>query len=118
MFVVRHLNQYFMESQSKEAHTLLAIAAFKRGSAQSVKKLAHVHNVPRMTLTDRIKGRASRIDSPVNSRKLDFMEEEVIIRKVLELYSRVFPPRFGDIEEMANQLRMIRDASRVGPRWA
>lgn len=107
-----------MESQSKEARTLLAVAASKVDSTQSVKKLARIYNINRMTLTNRINGRPSRIDLPVNSRKLDLIEEEVIVREVLELDSRGFPPRLGHIEEMANQLRTMRDASRVGPRWA
>lgn len=106
-----------MESQSKEARTLLAVVAFKRDSTQSIRKLAHIYNLTRSTLTDRIQGRASRISLPANSRKLDLIEEEVIVREVLELDSRGFPPRLGHIEEMANQLRTTRDASRVGPRW-
>ena len=44
------------------------------------------------------------------------LEEEVIVREVLDLNSRGFPPRYRDVEDVANRLRTVRAASRVGQR--
>ncbi|KFY31308.1 hypothetical protein V493_01223, partial [Pseudogymnoascus sp. VKM F-4281 (FW-2241)] len=46
------------------------------------------------------------------------LEETTIVQYVLDLDSRAFPPRLRDVEDMANNLCVARDASRVGPRWA
>jgi len=42
----------------------------------------------------------------------------VIVQYVIELYTRAFPPRLCGVEDMANQLRRVRDAPPVGKRWA
>ncbi|RKK06651.1 hypothetical protein BFJ68_g16465 [Fusarium oxysporum] len=52
------------------------------------------------------------------SRKLSDLEEQAIIRFILDLDSRGFPPRLRGIEEMANRLLADRDAPSVGKRWA
>ncbi|KAF6528684.1 hypothetical protein HZS61_008986 [Fusarium oxysporum f. sp. conglutinans] len=44
--------------------------------------------------------------------------EEIIVKFILDLDSRGFPPRLRGVEEMANRLLADRDASPVGKRWA
>lgn len=106
-----------MELQSKEARTILAVAAFKRDPIQHIRELARVYNVNRTTLTRRIHGRDARVDTIPKSRNLTPLEEEVIVRETLYLDSRGFPPRLRHVEDMANQLRTVRGASRVGKNW-
>ena len=106
-----------MESQSKESRMILAVQAFKRNSRQSLRTLAGVYNVNRTTLNNRIKGLGARIDQPANSRNLTLTEEEVIVREILHLDSRGFPPRLRHVEDMANQLRVARNARHVGKNW-
>ena len=106
-----------MESQSKESRMILAVQAFKRNSRQSLRTLAGVYNVNRTTLNNRIKGLGARVDQPANSRNLTLTEEEVIVREIVHLDSRGFPPRLRHVEDMANQLRVARNVRHVGKNW-
>ena len=71
-----------------------------------------------MTLTRRRDGRTARRDTQPNSINLTKSEEEAIIQYVIELSTRSFPPRLSGVEEMANYLLRVRDASPVGKNWA
>lgn len=46
------------------------------------------------------------------------LEEEVIVKHILDLDARAFPPRIADVEAMANSLCATRNAPPVGTRWA
>jgi hypothetical protein len=50
---------------------------------------------------------------PLNLRKLIDLEEEAIVRYILDLDSRVFPPRRSTIKDIANRLLTKRDGGRV-----
>jgi hypothetical protein len=102
----------------KEAQIILAIKALQQDSTQSVRSIAQIYNVPRATLQARINGRAARLDQTTNSQKLTDLEESVLVREILDLQARGFPPRLSAVGDMADKLRTTRDASRVGPRWA
>ena len=107
-----------METLSKKSRILLAIQALKNSNQQSVRSIARIYNVDRMTLQRRMNGRPSRRDTPANSRKLTDLEESVLVQEILDLASRAFPPRLSGVEDMANRLLADRDASCVGPCWA
>jgi hypothetical protein len=64
-----------------------------------------------------MKGIPSRRDSTPNSRKLTPTEELAIVRYILDLDSRRFPPRPQAVQEMADLLLAERDASLVGKNW-
>ena len=49
---------------------------------------------------------------------LTFIEEETIVRYILDMDSRGFPLRIDDVEDMANSLLATRSAKRVGKQWA
>ena len=78
---------------NQEGRILLAIQALKLAQFQSVQAAAKAYDIPRSTLRDRIDGMASRRNSTPNSQKLTPKEEEAIVRYILDLYSRGFPPR-------------------------
>ena len=106
-----------MALPSDEARVILALEAMKNDKKLSIRAASKVYNVPRSTLSHRHAGRRARRDTSPNSRKLTKSEEEAIIRYVLKLCTRSFPPRLRDVEDMANQLLRVRDASPVGTKW-
>ena len=44
-------------------------------------------------------------------------EEDAIVRYILDLDERGFPPRIAGVEDMANLLLERRDGGRVRPNW-
>jgi DDE superfamily endonuclease/helix-turn-helix, Psq domain len=107
-----------MELASEEARILLALRAINRSKPLSLRRAAKLYDVPFTTLRDRKAGRPARHDIQPNCRKLTSYEEQVIVRYILELDSRGFPPRLCRVEDMANLLLAERNAGRVGTRWA
>ena len=107
-----------MESLPKESRIILALEALKKDPKLSVRKAATIYEIPRSSLRDRRAGMQSRRETPANLRKLTDLEEKVLLKRVLDLDTRGFQPRLSDIREMADRLRVARDALYVGPRWA
>jgi hypothetical protein len=107
-----------MPSTSNEARVILALQALQKDKNLSVRAAAKIYGVARKTLGRRRAGIPARRDIPANSRNLTDLEEQTIVQYVVELYTRAFPPRLGDVEDMANQLLRVRDAPPVGKRWA
>ena len=107
-----------MESFNKESQINLAIQAIQQDSKLSIRAAAKIYTVSHSTLSTRIKGITARRDTMPNLRKLTDLEELTIVKHVLDLDARSFPPRICGVEDMANRLRADRDASPVGTRWA
>lgn len=107
-----------MSSPSYEARVILAIEALKSNPKASLRSIAHVYNVDRKTLTQRRDGRTARRDTTPKSRKLTILEEEAIVKRVLELDARSFPPRVCTVQDMANRLLHARNMQPVGKHWA
>ncbi|KAJ6436862.1 Glycerate kinase [Purpureocillium lavendulum] len=107
-----------METPAKESQLNLAIQAMKNDPDLTAKRAAEIYNVPRTTLRRRQKGTLSRRESPPNSATLTELEEKTIVEYVLDLDARSYPPRLGEVGDMANRLLRDRGAPRVGPRWA
>lgn len=106
-----------MSFQSQEARIILAIEAIRASEKLPVARAAKIYNVPRMTLADRMKGRVAKPEKRNARHNLTSSEEETIIRYVLDLDSRGFPPRIASVEDMANLLLATRDAGPVGKQW-
>ncbi len=107
-----------MSAKQKEAQLMLAIEAIKQDPKLSLRKAAKIYRVDHTTLIRRRGGKPARINTIPNSRNLTELEEEIIVQEILDRNSRGFPPRYCDVEDMANRLRAARDAPRVGQRWA
>jgi hypothetical protein len=107
-----------MSLPSNEARVLLAIEALNNDPKASIRAIAHIYNVDRKTLTQRRNGRTARRDTVPNSRKLTVLEEEAIVKRVLELDARSFPPRVCTVQDMANRLLNARNMQPVGKHWA
>ena len=106
-----------MPSTSKENMVILALRALEKNPKLKVNTAAKIYKVDRMTLTRRRDGKPARRDIPANSRKLTDLEEQTIVRYIIELCARAFPPRPAYVEDMANRLLRERDAPPVGKRW-
>jgi hypothetical protein len=107
-----------MEIQTKEARIILAIEAIRTSKKLSQRSAAKIYKVPLSTLSDRIAGRTYRPETKANSLKLTKLEEEVIIRNILDMDSRGFAPRLASVEDMANYILESRGGKRVGKLWA
>src|SRR5947209_2287660 len=101
-----------------EAQLQLALQAMESDENLSLREAAKRYLVPHTTLRLRQKGIRARADTIANSRKLDLLEEEVIVRRVLDLYEQGFSPGYDIVRDIANLLLATRNGSPVGLRWA
>lgn len=107
-----------MEIQTQEARIILAIEAIRTSKKLSCRSTAEIYNVPKSTLSDRMAGRTPRRELKANCHKLTELEEEVIVRNILDIDSRGFAPRLAGVEDMANFILESRGGKRVGKLWA
>ena len=103
-----------MEIQAKEARIILAIEAIRTSKKLSQRSVVKIYKVLLSTLSDRIAGRTYRPETKANSLKLTELEEEVILRNILDMDSRGFAPRLASVEDMANFILESRGGKRVG----
>jgi len=73
-----------MEIQTQEARIILAIEAIRTSKNLSCRKAAKIYIIPEATLRFRIAGRLTCIETRFIRYKLTDLEEEVIIRNILE----------------------------------
>ncbi|KAF4456192.1 hypothetical protein F53441_1609 [Fusarium austroafricanum] len=107
-----------MTQKDYEARILLALHVYQNNPKLGLKRAAKTYKVGYGTLWRRHKGIQSRRDTITKSRRLSNVEEQIIVRFILDLDTRGFPPRLRGVEEMANQLLADRNAPPVGKRWA
>ena len=75
-----------MSIAQNEGQLQLALHAMERDKKITPFAAAKLYGVPRTTLNRRRKGIRSRTETIANSRNLDPLEEQVIIRRVFDLY--------------------------------
>ncbi|KAL2884579.1 hypothetical protein HOO65_110050 [Ceratocystis lukuohia] len=107
-----------MPQTSNEARIILALQSFQNDPKLSLRRAATTYQVPLETLRRRHNGIQSRCNTIPKSRRLSDLEEQTIVRSILDLESRGFPLRLRFLEEMANYLLAGRDTSPLGQRWA
>jgi hypothetical protein len=107
-----------MEIQTQEARIFLAIEAIRTSKKLSQRSAAKIYKVPLSTLSDRIAGRTYRLETKANGLKLTELEEEVIVRNILDMDSRGFAPQLAGVEDMANFILKSQGGRRVGKLWA
>jgi helix-turn-helix, Psq domain len=81
-----------MQIQIDEAQINLAMEAVRSSSKMSIRRAAILYEVPRSTLTYRLASRNPRNETKANCHKLTEVEEEVIVRYILDLDTRGFAP--------------------------
>lgn len=107
-----------MTTTSTDRQLNLAIQAIQCDPKISIRSAARLYSVSHVTLSRRLQGTMSRRDKAPNSRNLTVLEESTIVKYILDLDARSFPPRLYKVEDMANRLLAERDAPKVGKRWA
>ena len=101
----------------KERQINLAVEALKQDPRLSQRRAAAIYKVPQSTLSARRAGRLPRVDYMPVSRGLNNNEEQVIVKHILYLVKRGFPPRLSAVADMANSLRAERGLGHVGLNW-
>ena len=108
----------FIQIPSNEADIQLAILAIDRAQVRSTRKAAATYNVPISTLRARRSSMRSKRDCTPKSKKLTQIEEEAIIKRILDLDERGFAPNLATVREMADNLLAQRGGTRVRVYWA
>ncbi len=107
-----------MSVDIQEARIILAIEAVRTSKELSKRAAAKLYNVPESTLRARMNGYTTLRERRPATHKLTELEEEVIVRNILDMDSRRFAPRLAGVEDMANFILESRGGKRVGKLWA
>ncbi|RYO04880.1 hypothetical protein AA0121_g12629 [Alternaria tenuissima] len=102
---------------SSEADVQLAISSIKSYQIKSNRRAATIFSVSERTIRRRRAGVPARRDCQPNSKKLTELEEQVIIRHILDLDTRGFAPTYAAVRDMADKLLAARNGGRVGVNW-
>jgi transcriptional regulator with XRE-family HTH domain len=97
----------------KESKIILAIKAIRTSKNLSRRKAAKIYGVFFSILNDRMNSRTSLCESRPVITNLIILEEEVIIRNILDIDSRGFTPRLASVEDIANYILKSRERKRV-----
>ncbi len=103
-----------MASTSNEHQLQLVYQTFEKDFQFNIHEVIRLYNIFCMILFNRINGRLAYIDTIANLQKLTVLKEKVIVRKILNLDSRRFLSQMRDIENIANRLLIIYDATYIG----
>ena len=108
-----------MPIYTQEDRIVLAIEAIRTSQKKpSQRAAARMFNIPQATLSYRINNRPQREKTRVKQRKLDSLEEQTLVRYIIEQDERGFPLRLSGVEDMANFLLKSRNGEPVGKHWA
>jgi hypothetical protein len=105
------------QSSYSESDLQLALYDIISKRVPSQRRAAAIYNVPQRTLSHRRAGRRPRRDCEANSKRMDNLEEEAIVRRILEESTRGFAPSKADVRAMANKLLEERGGKPVGKNW-
>ena len=106
--------------EEQEGRLLLAIQAIKNQEISATREAARRYNVPRSTLSARLRGVTNRANSRANSHKLTEIEEESLRKWIISLDDRGAVPRPTTVREIANLLLAARETTpvqTVGEKW-
>ena len=93
-----------MSEQSKEARIIMAIEALRSNPKLHVFKAAKTYDVPRTTLCERMNGTTFKSEIRPQNRLLNALEENVLLKCIIELDDRGFSPKVEVVEDMANHI--------------
>ena len=101
----------------QEGRIDLALQAYRSDQFATLRCAATAFNVDHQRLSDRLSGIMFRPTVRPNSHKLTLAEEQTIVKYILDLDSRGFAPRLGEVADMANKLLAIRGGQPIGKKW-
>lgn len=100
-----------------ESDLQLALFDIQSKRVKSQRRAASIYNVPQRTLSHRRAGRLPRRDYVPKLKRLDKLEEEAIVKRILEESARGFAPTKPDVRAMADKLLEERAGNPVGKNW-
>ena len=107
-----------MSVLTKESRIILAIEAIRTTKKMSIRRAAKTYDVPETSIRYRMNGRVAKAETRNGRHPMTLTEEETLVRYILDLDTRGFPPRIRGVEDMANSLLATRHAKPLGTRWA
>jgi Tc5 transposase-like DNA-binding protein/Psq-like protein len=108
------------KSIEQEGRLLLAIQAIQKQEIPSIREAARLFQLPRATLQGRLAGQPHRSDTRANCHKLTELEEQSLLKWILDMDRRGAAPRQSMVREMANILLAKRGSvafQLVGRNW-
>ena len=109
------------EKTHQEGQIALAMQAIQKNQISSIRKAAKFYNVPLSTLSTRLRGTQSKRGSKAINRLLLPAEEESLIKWILLMEKRGFPPFLINVKRMAQTLLERRDNTKksrsIGKLW-
>jgi hypothetical protein len=105
-----------MNSQSQEVKILLAIQTIRTNQKMSIRRAAKTYDVSQIILRDRMKNCILKIEERNAQHNLISIEEETLVRHILDLNSREFSSRINDVRDMTDLLRKTRHVKFVDKR--
>ena len=97
-----------------EADINLALSDIALKQFQSVRSAAAMYNIPESTLRARCAGRCNWRDSEPNSKRMTKLEEEVIVKHILDESLRGLATLKEIVWDMVNKLLVERGGAPVG----
>jgi hypothetical protein len=105
------------KSLDRERRIQLAVSNYKNGHLTSIRKAARVHDVAYGTLRERLIGVSAKCDTTPEVRELSVSQEDALVKYILNLNVRGFPPKPRYVREMTSVL-VARDLNKtVGKNW-
>jgi hypothetical protein len=103
-----------MPANTQESRIILAIEAVRSIKRMSLRVAAKTYGVSESSLHYRIKGRIAKHKKRNTTHNLTESEEETLVRYILDLDSRGFPPRIEKVKDIADLFFIMRGAKCVG----
>ena len=116
LYVMPQRNQ--TKKVSNEAHIQTAIQAIQKDATLKPRRAAAIFGVSENTLRRRLAGTPSRRDYMPKTMALRGSEEVAIVRHVINMVDKGYPPRLANVEDMANSLLTSRLQKPVGKNWS
>src|ERR1700712_2010773 len=92
----------------EEGRIDLALQVYLSHQLKSLRRAAAAFNVRHQRLSDRLHGITNRRQTRPGIHKLTLIEEQTIVRCILNLDARGFAPRLCEVADMANTLLATR----------
>ncbi|CAN6602152.1 hypothetical protein TRVA0_002S00716 [Trichomonascus vanleenenianus] len=106
-----------MSNPTVEENNLIAINAIHSIPNLSIRGAGRTYTVPESTIRQRMHGRTYKGDSWNGRKNLTPLEEEAIVKHIIERDAQGFAPRRADVGDMANVLLAKRGGPCVGKNW-
>jgi hypothetical protein len=103
---------------SREDQIQLALTDYESGKIKSQNALAKMYGIPRSTLRNRINGMKQPRESHESQQRLSAIQEEFLVKWIIEQDAQGFPPSHTRTREMATRiLRLNGDTLPLGKGW-